>query len=174
MDCSFYPRPPRGGRLKVIPYDTVWHIVSIHALREEGDPVRADLGVGDQSFYPRPPRGGRPSNHARHIQPHSFYPRPPRGGRPGLSKHTHIKGKVSIHALREEGDKKANTYYELGQTFLSTPSARRATVRHDRTYQQGLVSIHALREEGDLAHVEGKACSSCFYPRPPRGGRPNH
>ena len=33
--------------------------------------------------------------------------------------------------------------------FLSTPSARRATIRHDHTYQQGLISIHALREEGD-------------------------
>ena len=34
---NFYPRPPRGGRLKRC---TVWHgsiTISIHALREEGD-----------------------------------------------------------------------------------------------------------------------------------------
>ena len=34
---------------------------------------------------------------------------------------------ISIHALREEGDKKPLDYGILGVTFLSTPSARRAT-----------------------------------------------
>ena len=56
--------------------------------------------------------------------------------------------------------------------FLSTPSARRATIRHDHTYQQGLISIHALREEGDFIILTSRAVFSDFYPRPPRGGRP--
>ena len=35
------------------------------------------------------------------------------------------------------------------------------------------ISIHALREEGDAACVHRGRRPSDFYPRPPRGGRPN-
>ena len=79
-------------------------------------------------------------------------------------------------------------------TFLSTPSARRAT-EHKREYMdQNKISIHALREEGDVAQKltermekisihalreEGDPAGRLqrvlhrhFYPRPPRGGRP--
>ena len=39
---DFYPRPPRGGR-RVMGYITIFtERISIHALREEGDPV---LGI---------------------------------------------------------------------------------------------------------------------------------
>ena len=34
---------------------------------------------------------------------------------------------ISIHALREEGDPHCSSVMLLGTTFLSTPSARRAT-----------------------------------------------
>ena len=34
--------------------------------------------------------------------------------------------------------------------FLSTPSARRATVGLSRNFMWMIISIHALREEGDL------------------------
>ena len=55
----FYPRPPRGGR----PLD-FWHYadnynISIHALREEGDPAHVEDTANSLYFYPRPPRGGR-------------------------------------------------------------------------------------------------------------------
>ena len=102
----------------------------------------------------------------------NFYPRPPRGGR--------------LTAPFQQAD---------AELFLSTPSARRATVSYgalardkDDFYprpprggrprcffvfaQSFIISIHALREEGD------GICPSCgrrnrnFYPRPPRGGRP--
>ena len=33
----FYPRPPRGGRLKYISTSSTLYSISIHALREEGD-----------------------------------------------------------------------------------------------------------------------------------------
>ena len=100
---NFYPRPPRGGRLRGTNGDQVRHtflstpsarratsltdeerrelIISIHALREEGDQhqkhTREDFIIsihalreeGDTAakstsstilyFYPRPPRGGR-------------------------------------------------------------------------------------------------------------------
>ena len=39
--------------------------------------------------------------------------------------------------------------------FLSTPSARRATVGHRRPTLHRKISIHALREEGDQWHQYG-------------------
>ena len=80
-------------------------IISIHALREEGD-SGASVGLkSTHNFYPRPPRGGRPTN-------------------------------LAAFADRE--------------IFLSTPSARRATVQLPHDVQIRPISIHALREEGDL------------------------
>ena len=56
--------------------------------------------------------------------------------------------RISIHALREEGD------------------------LQDRRLQLGkAISIHALREEGDRASSTATSTCSYFYPRPPRGGR---
>ena len=78
-------------------------------------------------FYPRPPRGGRPRIKSFKNLLKNFYPRPPRGGRPP----------VPVFRL-------------LRLLFLSTPSARRATL-----------VLRDLRTPG-----------SNFYPRPPRGGRP--
>ena len=34
---NFYPRPPRGGRLVAARCQVVVLVISIHALREEGD-----------------------------------------------------------------------------------------------------------------------------------------
>ena len=55
-----------------------------------------------------------------------FYPRPPRGGRRNTSLRSGMRQQISIHALREEGDR--------------TATRRSATQK---------ISIHALREEGD-------------------------
>ena len=80
---------------------------------------------------------------------------------------------ISIHALREEGDRyklilsgtpvqflstpsaRRATWVlpsvlMVGLLFLSTPSARRATRSPGHTPGRHLISIHALREEGDL------------------------
>ena len=128
------------------------------------------------------------------ITPQNFYPRPPRGGRPAKTETRKGKGKISIHALREEGDASANRAATTPMIFLSTPSARRATGTVQGRKQNNSISIHALREEGDLVAVhghrhtvvisihalreEGDATapagairSTNFYPRPPRGGR---
>ena len=37
----------------------------------------------------------------------------------------------------------------IDKKFLSTPSARRATVRYAEDVKESDISIHALREEGD-------------------------
>ena len=40
--------------------------------------------------------------------------------------------------------------------FLSTPSARRATLEWHLAYYSSLISIHALREEGDSIRPHGQ------------------
>ena len=77
-----------------------------------------------------------------------FYPRPPRGGR-----------------------RPTRTTTSAAIGFLSTPSARRATLLSGYGRVRDDISIHALREEGDrrTAHTEHRLDD--FYPRPPRGGR---
>ena len=57
--------------------------------------------------------------------------------------------RISIHALREEGDRIRCNLCGREYVFLSTPSARRATVAHHIANDGKMISIHALREEGD-------------------------
>ena len=56
---------------------------------------------------------------------------------------------ISIHALREEGDVSVTGFGKSAFTFLSTPSARRATCLQRQKGRFKDISIHALREEGD-------------------------
>ena len=169
---DFYPRPPRGGRhagvhrqrsevqflstpsarratplLVAAQHDGVISIhalreegdhdaplllqygvgISIHALREEGDVFTSELHglCGDISIHALREEGDKSQDHGcQHFG--DFYPRPPRGGRLSLS-------------MNETS----------GRSFLSTPSARRATTSATAT----------------------SAKQRNFYPRPPRGGR---
>ena len=79
--------------------------ISIHALREEGDPA------------------GWPGSRCSY----DFYPRPPRGGRPGDGPGGQQQAAISTHALREEGDALFPAAVLPPWLFLPTPSARRAT-----------------------------------------------
>ena len=86
--------------------------------------------------------------------------------------HVVIAAAISIHALCEEGDL-PKTYTEyMNMIFLSTPSARRATLRQAIAVQHILISIHALCEEGDALGGNLMESTGDFYPRPLRGGRP--
>ena len=140
--------------------------ISIHALREEGDGAPHPAGARTRHFYPRPPRGGRPrwltswaaptaiSIHALReegdtstTQPASstenFYPRPPRGGR-----------RQGLQLVKKAGG------------FLSTPSARRATLDLRYLTAHKCISIHALREEGDSVEVRGWMLKAKFLSTP--------
>ena len=60
---------------------------------------------------------------------------------------------ISTHALREEGDPRPLTATpHRKQTFLPTPSVRRATRKPDGEGGYTVISTHALREEGDDNH----------------------
>ena len=173
---DFYPRPPRGGRPYLPPSSLMHCAISIHALREEGDLVAnrgfvdADISIhalreeGDPPLTKRlllfilflstpSARRATCSSSTCIRPPKDFYPRPPRGGR-----HQHCKGlrherRISIHALREEGDASGLFHCASMVKFLSTPSARRAT--KDLLHPRGVrwISIHALREEGDAQAI---------------------
>ena len=192
---DFYPRPPRGGRLgcpegqeeRTIFLSTpsarratvstrslaIHPLISIHALREEGDKSSGATSSSSSNFYPRPPRGGRLHIWWRRRDLVHFYPRPPRGGRPTCHRSSRLRAhfyprpprggrlrvsrvrarerNISIHALREEGD-----------TELPILSSKWIKI-----------SIHALREEGDVPASSSLIAYTYFYPRPPRGGRPS-
>ena len=124
---NFYPRPPRGGRRHNAVRQGLHPLISIHALREEGDSMRQASAFCNAYFYPRPPRGGRPDALPVELtQRKNFYPRPPRGGRPVAG----ACGSIGMHFYPRppRGGRRffiTNLlYYAL---FLSTPSARRAT-----------------------------------------------
>ena len=100
-------------------------------------------------FYPRPPRGGR-RREVRIFQ--RWYQISIHALREEGDKIAKVDGtaiKISIHALREEGDVWAADCEKVVIEFLSTPSARRATGRTVFRARNRWISIHALREEGD-------------------------
>ena len=102
----------------------------------------------------------------------NFYPRPPRGGRRTVEWAKNLGIYISIHALREEGDYIDMAFRKKAFAFLSTPSARRATTVSTNRNLSKRISIHALREEGDNLGKQVNCRHQDFYPRPPRGGRP--
>ena len=131
-------------------------VISIHALREEGDPEPDSCDCEFVVFLSTP-------SARRATELHSF--------RQGQSE-------ISIHALREEGDSgmrsgalnRSNFYPRPPRggrlvslnikaapdlQFLSTPSARRATMTPFGPAEDIEISIPALREEGDVDFFGG-------------------
>ena len=146
--CYFYPRPPGGGRPSLV----IVYLPSSH-------------------FYPRPPGGGRPMRKASNDLLFIFLSTPsgwratgsslcrnpalrflstPSGWRAtGCMRFKDLQAKISIHALRVEGDIFFAAVISYSGKFLSTPSGWRAT-----------------RREWERLRTR-----RYFYPRPPGGGR---
>ena len=163
----FYPRPPRGGRLRRSSCRWCCRSISIHALREEGDYIGMVRWGSRETFLSTPSArratGCRSSFFSAETY---FYPRPPRGGRPLSACCFRGSLGISIHALREEGDQIDMPSSEYLTTFLSTPSARRATWHERLADFFKKISIHALREEGDLMTGNLHASTSAFLSTP--------
>ena len=173
MYDDFYPRPPRGGRLREERLRANLSQISIHALREEGDYEANLRAKGPELFLSTPSARRatgrhRPGRHHRQISIHALREE-------GDQFHRGREGRqrISIHALREEGDIAAAIVEPALVPFLSTPSARRATNCNNFAVASSKISIHALREEGDSASGSSRLRGENFYPRPPRGGRPS-
>ena len=148
-------------------------VISIHALREEGDVYSPCRAGGAPYFYPRPPRGGRqlakwsyfispvflstPSvrratvrcailrGHRKH-----FYPRPPQGGRPAGAGHGSGQAGISIHALRKEGDAAALAVLESSKISIHALRKEGDPPARNHSAPRPRISIHALRKEGDI------------------------
>ena len=147
--------------------------ISTHALREEGDLTEIAALLEEILFLPTPSARRATGRQGGIISIDLFLPTPSArrataGGYPAVR-----LGRISTHALREEGD----------------------AVLQGAGGAVEIISTHALREEGDLAHIVAVLRSSqflptpsarratqpgqrkssnrrYFYPRPPRGGRP--
>ena len=172
FNFTFLSTPSARRATSSAPGSSSSTMISIHALREEGD-AGTTISAAKGTY---------------------FYPRHPRGGRPGAATPSRTPCSISIHALREEGDYhnraddcRAGQFLSTPSArratpcpctplcsqnkFLSTPSARRATSSALHFAGRRAISIHALREEGDGTHSVNDSKSADFYPRPPRGGR---
>ena len=123
--------------------------ISIHALREEGDTEELeDLQVAEY-FYPRPPRGGRPHWRCWCTATSQFLSTPSARRATKIEPKRGSRNKISIHALREEGD--VIPVHEMHglQHFYPRPP------------RGGRLGYH-FAQNGKVIY---------FYPRPPRGGR---
>ena len=107
-------------------------LISIHALREEGDHIFHAGGQAGKISIHALREEGDGSSRRMPAASFDFYPRPPRGGR-------HAVQGVGLYLIQ----------------FLSTPSARRATWRLFGSQHKHPISIHALREEGDGENDNG-------------------
>ena len=170
-EAYFNPRPPRGGRplskaaasssaifqstpsarrATILLSVVVGEIgISIHALREEGDPHTAPSHVSRGNFNPRPPRGGRPGVISLRPGSKLFQSTPSARRATGRADEGRLVDRISIHALREEGDRRSAT------------SSRSLTHFNPRPPRGGRPCRPALP----------CCCAWNFNPRPPRGGR---
>ena len=168
--------------------------ISIHALREEGDRVTRCSRELTEEFLSTPSarratcyvvaagaslvflstpsaRRATPLPSLRRPRTVDFYPRPPRGGRLLLRRRGLPILRISIHALREEGDNRSEAFRRSATRFLSTPSARRATT----VPSSETTSVEDFYPRPPRGGRRAACASICrrgnFYPRPPRGGR---
>ena len=125
---NFYPRPPRGGRPAAESLAALTDVfLSTPSARRATIP-RPHLLCWHHDFYPRPPRGGRLT--VRSIAPgrSQFLSTPSARRATPKAVKASVTMSISIHALREEGDRRLGAAAQVGEG----------------------ISIHALREEGDV------------------------
>ena len=116
---------------------------------------------GLSDFYPRPPGGGRPSHaDARPKSATNFYPRPPGGGRQALDICYDSFIRISIHALRVEGDFALQAAPDRRGRGISIHALRvEGDLQAARRQKIMYISIHAIRVEGDVSRSTG-SCSA--------------
>ena len=135
LNLHFNPLPPWGGRPAAVAAIQKVVSISIHALRGEGDVVCVVRCRGKTAdFNPRPPWGGRRQKSGRRSREKEFQstpsvgratrmkllspalsshfnPRPPWGGRLARGQGRAVPERISIHALRGEGDRGRRSTY---------------------------------------------------------------
>ena len=149
--CLFLSTPSARRATGVTVLRAGYNMISIHALREEGDSM-SSFGLPLIALFLSTPSARRATTSARrYMRSGSLFlstPSARRATRAGRECKKHLRA------------------------FLSTPSARRATSSSTSSSRHSAISIHALREEGDEWRLLQRRARHNFYPRPPRGGRP--
>ena len=191
--ANFYPRPPWGGRhIKRKGEDMQILFLSTPSVGRATAHWEHETRI-HKYFYPRPPWGGRLTSSILQGKSIPFLSTPSVGRATVYEAVFKSDSKISIHALRGEGDigrvlpseKQQNFYprppwggrllifyfFRMCSVFLSTPSVGRATAARRPEGIGRTISIHALRGEGDALHKAGQTAPNDFYPRPPWGGR---
>ena len=169
---NFYPRPPRGGRLGGAKDSTDAVQISIHALREEGDvasrtmpakplaiSIHALREEGDlqclvtwsshRYFYPRPPRGGRRVNRNSEYNFAQFLSTPSARRATTVFRDSSTITKISIHALREEGDANCPAFHLRCYDFYPRPprGGRQQKQRQNLYFQTNYTTFCTNLEE---------------------------
>ena len=123
--------------------------ISIHALREEGDPRTTKQPLQPSNFYPRPPRGGRPIFILEETAMSKFLSTPSarRATRPGRCFPADYG--ISIHALREEGDLCGSDFVGEHSDFYPRPprGGRQQKQRQNLYFQTNCTTFCTNLEE---------------------------
>ena len=150
---DFNPRPPRGGRQTISWADQpkVRFQSTPSARRATRCPLVCCRPM--QYFNPRPPRGGRHAVVVGTVWNEKFQ------STPSARRATDCKAlfgkynKISIHALREEGDRRRTRLRTTFLNFNPRPPRGGRLWEHWKQFMGEVISIHALREEGDLSSL---------------------
>ena len=147
--CDFYPRPPRGGRqVPSSSSKSASLFLSTPSARRATTTLRRKRNM---PVFLSTPSARRATLRCRVI--YRFCP-------------------ISIHALREEGDRRDVRADLVQHNFYPRPPRGGRPFAAQNAPRCQAISIHALREEGDALALHGRGASKGdFYPRPPRGGR---
>ena len=191
----FYPRPPGGGRPSVF-LQACSALISIHALRVEGDLPLPAPSAFSPVFLSTPSGWRATCRISISCSAADGFLSTPSGWRATLFEQREV---LVLRFLSTPSGWRATTPSQMpfsNEKFLSTPSGWRATCPKAPAHPHAAISIHALRVEGDCSsrgsqgrrgrisihalRVEGDKRLYCFgvlkayfYPRPPGGGRQN-
>ena len=186
---DFNPRPPRGGRR--VRHDHTYQqglisihalreesdrlvygrqrrgkLISIHALREESDKTSAAGCPGCSYFNPRPPRGGRRGQFFCFFNITQFQSTP---SARRATLHPALEAcfiAISIHALREEDDRKSSPGKAGHRNFNPRPPRGERPAVESLPEPDGTISIHALRGESDVFKRSGSLSRRQFQSTP--------
>ena len=146
-------------------------MISIHALRGEGDHSRPLRAVRHRIFQSTPSVGRATTLSDPQNMPVKFQSTPS----VGRATRYNVIGmgctNISIHALRGEGDR-GGLFFFLSSLYFNPrpPWGGRPQAVAIGSVSKG-ISIHALRGEGDREYFRLYLIKSYFNPRPPWGGR---
>ena len=168
---DFNPRPPRGGRRPPPRTASKRRVISIHALREEGDRCLRSQSRPPHYFNPRPPRGGRRAIVRDHECRGKFQSTPSARRATDVLRFAVGPCNISIHALREEGDP-STTHPASAQMYFNPRPPRGERPDETGRYRRAYRFQSTPSERRATPGLSGSSSvSKYFNPRPPRGER---